>query len=56
MQGTLAMKSTAVKNTRLVVALLAAGSIGGAGVGAFQSVALLILRGSSKIFVPVTLG
>lgn len=32
------MKSTAVKNTRLVVALLAAGAIGGAGVGAFHAV------------------
>ncbi|MDO8718101.1 MAG: DegQ family serine endoprotease [Polaromonas sp.] len=32
------MKSTAVKNTRLVVALLAAGALGGAGVGAFNAV------------------
>lgn len=32
------MKSTAVKNTRLVVALLAAGAMGGAGVGAFHAV------------------
>jgi len=31
------MKSTAVKNTRLVVALLAAGAIGGVGVGAFNA-------------------
>ncbi len=32
------MKSAALKNTRLVVALLAAGAIGGAGVGAFNAV------------------
>ncbi|MFZ3139876.1 DegQ family serine endoprotease [Polaromonas sp.] len=32
------MKSTAFNNTRLVVALLAAGAIGGAGVGAFNAV------------------
>ncbi|MCJ7800481.1 MAG: DegQ family serine endoprotease [Polaromonas sp.] len=32
------MKPTAVKNTTLVVALLAAGAIGGAGVGAFNTV------------------
>ncbi|MDP2256458.1 MAG: DegQ family serine endoprotease [Polaromonas sp.] len=31
------MKSTALNNTRLVVALLAAGAIGGAGVGAFNA-------------------
>jgi len=31
------MKSTALKSTRLVVALLTAGAIGGAGVGAFNS-------------------
>ena len=31
------MKSAALKNTRLVVALLAAGAIGGAGVGAFNA-------------------
>ncbi|MFZ2388056.1 MAG: DegQ family serine endoprotease [Polaromonas sp.] len=32
------MKSTALYNTRLVLALLAAGAIGGAGVGAFNAV------------------
>ena len=32
------MKSAALNNTRLVVALLAAGAIGGAGVGAFNAV------------------
>ena len=32
------MNSTALNNTRLVVALLAAGAIGGAGVGAFNAV------------------
>ncbi|MEO6321271.1 MAG: peptidase, partial [Polaromonas sp.] len=32
------MKSTALNNTRLIVALLTAGAIGGAGVGAFNAV------------------
>ena len=31
------MKFTTMNNTRLIVALLAAGAIGGAGVGAFNS-------------------
>ncbi|MHB1198107.1 MAG: DegQ family serine endoprotease [Polaromonas sp.] len=34
------MKSTALKSTRLVVALLTAGAIGGAGVGAFNALQL----------------
>ncbi|MEO7400163.1 MAG: DegQ family serine endoprotease [Polaromonas sp.] len=45
------MKSAALNNTRLVVALLAAGAIGGAGVGAFNAVHSSALAASPPTIV-----